>query len=171
MPGGWSAVASEFYQDGGALGSQIQFAIGGLGCFQELQRQITAQVPLSNVNEGFGGGGGQCGGGGAGGGYTGGTVFASLYDVPSGGGYFLGPQSAPQGAGYDNASFTQLSIDLNPGEDGFVDIVPADCGCADDCIVDQEMFQCSCSSGFQLHPNGRDCFRGKILYIMIHHLM
>ena len=162
--GGWSAATSEFDQDGGVLGSQMQFATGGQGCFQQLQKRISnaVQVPIRSVNGGFGGGGGQCGGGGAGGGYTGGTVFASLNYVPSGGGYFLGPQSVPQDAGYDNTSFIQLSIDLNPSEDGYVDIVPVDCGCADHCIVDQETFQCLCSNGFQLHPNEIDCFQGKL---------
>lgn len=141
----------------------MRFAMGGLGRFQELQKWTAQlQIPIRNMNGGFGGGGGQCGGGGAGGGYTGGTVFASLRYFPSGGGYFLGPQSVLQGSAYDNTSFTQLSIDLNPGEDGYVDIVPLDCGCVDNCVIDQDMFQCSCSSGFQLHPNGMDCFQSKL---------
>ena len=159
--GGWVTVGIN--QDGRALGSSAQFAIGGLGCFQQLGIPIN-QIPVRNVNGGFGGGGGQCGGGGAGGGYTGGSVFGAARDVPSGGGYFLGPQSDPQGSTYDNTSFTQLSIDLNPGEDGFVDIVPVDCGCAYDCNVYQEAFQCFCPSGFQLNPNQVDCFQGTQCY-------
>ena len=156
--GGWSSATSGIELDGGVLGSRTQFAIGGQGCFDQLRLTLdnNVQVPISNVNGGFGGGGGQCGGGGAGGGYTGGSVYAAIRFIPSGGGYFLGPQDA----GYDNSSFTQLSVGLNPEEDGYVDIVPVDCGCAYDCTVYQETFKCLCPSGFQLNPNKVDCFQG-----------
>ena len=155
--GGWRSTGIN--QDGGELGPAPQFATGGLGCFQQAINDAIP-VPIRNMNGGFGGGGGQCGGGGAGGGYTGGSVYGAARDIPSGGGYFLGPQSAPQGSVYENTSFTQLSIDLNPGEDGYVDIVPIDCGCAHDCSVYQETFVCFCPSGFQFHPNEVDCFQG-----------
>ena len=158
--GGWTGVGS--IPDGRALGSPAQFAIGGLGCSPQIGAVSINQVPIRNVNGGFGGGGGQCGGGGAGGGYTGGSVFGGGRDVPSGGGYFLGPQSDPQGSIYDNSSFTQRSIDLNPGEDGYVDIVPVDCGCVHDCNIYQETFQCFCPSGFQLNPNQVDCLQGML---------
>ena len=163
--GGWRSVGISL--DGGALGSAAQFAIGGLGCFQQLADSINnaVPVPIRNANGGFGGGGGQCGGSGAGGGYTGGSVFGAARFIPSGGGYFLGPQSAPQGSVYDNTSFTPLSIDLNTGEDGYVDIVPVNCGCAYDCTVyrDLEMFKCDCPDGFQLSTNEVDCFQGIVL--------
>ena len=168
--GGWTSTTSGINLDGGVLGLQSQFAIGGQGCSERLSNTIqnAVEIPIRNLNGGFGGGGGQCGGGGAGGGYTGGSVFGSARNIPSGGGYFLGPQSAPQGADYDNTSFIQLGIDLNPGEDGYVDIVPVNCGCAYDCTVyqDLEMFKCFCPSGFQLSPNEVDCFQG---ICSIHH--
>ena len=168
--GGWTSTTSGINIDGGVLGLQSQFAIGGQGCSERLANTIqnAVEIPIRNLNGGFGGGGGQCGGGGAGGGYTGGSVFGAARNIPSGGGYFLGPQSAPQGADYDNTSFIQLSIDLNPGEDGYVDIVPVNCGCAHDCTVyqDLEMFKCFCPSGFQLSPNEVDCFQG---ICSIHH--
>ena len=161
--GGWRSVGINL--DGGALGSAAQFAIGGLGCFQQLAASIAVQVPIRNANGGFGGGGGQCGGSGAGGGYTGGSVFGTYRTIPSGGGYFLGPQSTPQGSAYNNTSFTPLSIDLNTGEDGYVDIVPVNCGCAYDCTIyqDLEMFKCDCPDGFQLSINEVDCFQGIVL--------
>ena len=160
--GGWSSATSGIELDGGVLGSRTQFAIGGQGCFDQLRLTLdnNLQVPISNVNGGFGGGGGQCGGGGAGGGYTGGSVYAAIHFIPSGGGYFLGPQDV----GYDNSSFTQLSVGLNPGEDGYVDIVLVDCGCAYDCTVFQETFKCLCPSGFQLNPNKVDCFQGSLTF-------
>ena len=157
--GGWSANEISTPVDGGVIGTETQFARGGQGCAGQLRNtDFIDHVSIRNVNGGFGGGGGQCGGGGGGGGHTGGSVFAAFHTVPSGGGYLLGPQET----GYDINNFLQLSIDLNPGEDGFVDIVPVDCGCAYECDVYQETFNCVCPNDFQLTPNEVDCFQGRM---------
>ena len=163
--GGWNSKVSGINIDGNVLGSQIQPGTGGQGCSETIGDQINnvVPVPIQNVNGGFGGGGGQCGGGGAGGGYTGGTVITALFSVPSGGGYLLSPQE-PE---YDNSSFAQHGIDLNPGEDGYVDIVPVDCGCAYNCTVHEEMFKCDCPDDFQSHPNEVDCFQRKCLLLCL----
>ena len=156
--GGWSSgSSSSTLSEGHAIGIDSQFALGGQDCAIRLRNQVSNNyVPIRNVNGGFGGGGSQCGGGGAGGGYTGGSVFAATFFIPSGGGFLLGPQEA----GYDVNNFVELDIELNSEENGFVTIVPSDCGCSYGCIVYEEMFECTCPDGFQLTANEVDCYQG-----------
>ena len=161
--GGWTSESIRSSFEGVAIGLDTQGAVGGQDCATLLRGSFTPYVPIRNVNGGFGGGGGQCGGGGGGGGYTGGSVFASFNYIPSGGGYFLSPEQA----GYDLNTTTQLSVEFSSEGEGFVDIVPVDCGCAHDCIVNQETFQCTCPQGFNLTPNGVDCYQGPTVYIAL----
>lgn len=156
--GGWtSGSSSSTLSEGHAIGIDSQFAIGGQDCAIRLRSEVAGgYVPIRNVNGGFGGGGSQCAGGGAGGGYTGGSVFAATFFIPSGGGFFLGPQEA----GYDVNNFVELDLKLNSEENGFVTIVPSDCGCSYRCIVYEEVFKCTCPDGFQLTANEVDCYQG-----------
>ena len=154
---GWGAASSSTFSEGHAIGIESQFALGGQDCAIRLRGSFTPYVPVLNVNGGFGGGGSQCAGGGAGGGFTGGSVVFSRFYIPSGGGYFLGPEEA----GYDTNNFIENSLELNTAQlDGFVKIVPVDCGCSYDCIVYDETFECVCPTSFNLTPNQVDCFQG-----------
>ena len=112
---------------------------------------------LETVHGGFGGGGGQCESGGSGGGYTGGSVFSNRYfGIPGNGGFYNYFSELPNDA-------VQLSVELNQEHDGFVEIVPADCGCEYECIVDEEQdeFTCNCPENATLAPNGLDCYEGE----------
>ena len=130
------------------LDTQTEHAVGGFDCVQ----QLAGTFPFLNVNGGFGGGGGGCGGGGGGGGFRGGDVFEIFNYIPGGGGT----------SAVFNTSVE--SVESNDG-DGFVDIVPADCNCAYQCVVDKETdeFQCLCPDSAFIAPDQFDCFRGKPL--------
>ena len=132
--------------NGGYLCEELKFAIGGLDCVREWEH------PFQGANGGFGGGGGGCGGGGGGGGFTGGAVLDGTNDTPGGGGY----------SWIDNSRSKAVEVDRvwNDG-DGYVEIVPADCGCAFTCSVyaEDDQFDCTCPEGTNSTPDEMDCFR------------
>ena len=110
-------------------------------------------VPLDEVDGGFGGGGGGCGGGGAGGGLTGGAILGDTVITPGGGGYsYYGEcDQLPTDSAYNY-------------DDGYVDVVAADCGCVYECVVyeEEDQFECLCPNETQLAPDLSDCYRGKL---------
>ena len=128
--------------DGALLSQSEGFASGGLDCRPQFQDP-------PEVTGGFGGGGGSCAEGGGGGGYSGGVVLGINDNRPGGGGY-----SALNGV-MDIPDFS-----LNDG-DGYVEIVPADCGCVHECAVSGEEFECLCPGETQLAPDENDCFYSK----------
>lgn len=144
-------------QDGQALITPQNFAVGGLDCLQFLGIRI-AEIPFKGAFGGFGGGGGACGGSGAGGGYTGGPIFRQGLTIPGGGGF-----------SYIGDDFTKFEITvisqrtLGDIGSGFVDIVRADCGCVHDCVVysGEREFECLCPNGTTIAPDLSDCFEGK----------
>jgi hypothetical protein len=145
--------------DGGPLGRAQNFAEGGLDCTQSL---ITtgSDIPYSGVYGGFGGGGGACGGGGGGGGYTGGAILDRGVTVPGEGGYsYIGNSIT--------TSFRVYTVDedLNrESDDGFVEIVLANCGCVHTCQINStdDTFRCLCPDDTILAPDLSDCFAGEL---------
>jgi hypothetical protein len=142
--------------DGRPLRRAQNFAEGGLDCTQSF---ITTgrDIPYFSVYGGFGGGGGACGGGGGGGGYTGGAILASGVTIPGEGGYsFVGNSIT--------TSFRVFTIDegrLNrESNDGFVEIVLANCGCVHTCQINStdDTFRCLCPDDTILAPDLSDCF-------------
>ena len=108
--------------------------LGDLTVFIDL-----SQCPLLETIHGvFGGGGGQCESGGSGGGYAGGSVFSNkFFGIPGNGGfysYFSQPLN----------EVVQFSTEFNTQSDGYVEIVPAECGCQYKCIIDEkeQKFEC-----------------------------
>ena len=155
--GGYFPAASN-QQDGSALNSSEDFALGGFDCLHSsIDLNQHPFLETVQAHGGFGGGGGQCESGGSGGGYTGGSVFSNRYfEIPGNGGFYNYFSEPPNDA-------VQLSVELNQERDGFVEIVPADCGCEYECIVDEEQdeFTCNCPEGTTLAPNGLDCYEGE----------
>ena len=136
--------------DGKSISRPTLFARGGVDCALLYSK---SNIPFQNVFGGFGGGGGGCTEGGGGGGFTGGSVLAAAYDIPGEGGFSY----------LASALEDAMELPLNDG-DGYVDIVPSDCGCAEQCVLDtaEEMFDCTCVSPFSnLAPDGFDCYKGK----------
>lgn len=136
--------------DGGFLNlTSSDFAVGGVHC---------GGLPDASAG-GFGGGGGGCGGGGGGGGFTGGDLLGEGSTVPGGG-----------GVSYTGSSFlTSFKLikfvgdTLNTQQDGYVDIINADCECVFQCEVyhEEDKFQCVCPSGTYIAPDSSDCYEGK----------
>ena len=159
--GGWSSVAGAPLgeMDGGLLSDAKGFAGGGIDCATLLEEDF--DIPFTGMYGGFGGGGGGCGGGGGGGGYTGGSVLwnGSIVSkkVPGSGGHSYYGAAPPA-----NLNITYFGYIQNDGRDGYVEIVPADCGCAFECVVEEDQFECLCPSDAQLAPDQSDCFRGNI---------
>ena len=153
--GGWSARFYTVDSVGGFLSTEENFAEGGFDCARQIEDAY--EVVLDGDHGGFGAGGGQCGGGGGGGGYTGGSIFGNGNLVPGGGGYSYLTDTFE---GLRNGS----EYGLNNEEEGFVEIVPADCGCLHGCVVYEEEneFECICPNGTQLAPDLLHCFRGKV---------
>ena len=146
--------------DGRPLGRAQNFAEGGLDCTQTF---ITTgrDFPYSSVYGGFGGGGGACGGGGGGGGYTGGAILERGVIVPGEGGFsFVGNSIT--------TSFRVYAIgegDLNrASDDGFVEIILANCGCVHLCLINStdDTFECLCPNDTMLAPDLSDCFVGEL---------
>ena len=136
-------------QDGRTLGRIQDFALGGTHCVLNDLSNIPSV--LRGGNGGFGGGGGGCGGGGGGGGFTGGAILGTDNTSPGGGGYTF--------ASNLNLSYI-ASDDAFNGGDGYVDIVPADCGCVYHCVVyeEEDQFECLCPNDTQLAPDLNDCY-------------
>ena len=146
--------------DGRPLGRAQNFAEGGLDCTQSL-RTANRVIPYSGVYGGFGGGGGACGGGGGGGGYTGGAILERGVTVPGEGGYlYIGNSFV--------TSFRVNTVDegrLNrESDDGFVEIILANCGCVDMCQINStdDTFRCLCPGNTTLAPDLSDCFAGEL---------
>lgn len=125
------------------------FAIGGNDCAFFHNRVVA----FNDVNGGFGGGGGACSEGGGGGGFSGGSVLAPRVDYPGEGGF----------SKWANEVVNMEQLPYNEGN-GYIDIVPLDCGCVDDCLMDIEndTFMCICNSTSEssIAPDGYDCFTG-----------
>ena len=144
----------------GLVGSS--FAEGGSDCATLLSAGGFFDRPLEEVYGGFGGGGGGCGGGGGGGGYTGGDIVQRSVDLPGGGGYSLFEPFLFIDDGIDvNTNF--LVYNYNSDDEGYVDIVLANCGCAYECDLDTEteQFECLCRNDTQRAPDQSDCYQGK----------
>ena len=162
--GGWRSIAGAPVgeMDGGLLSSSNDFAEGGIDCATLLQTEH--DIPFNGMHGGFGGGGGGCGGGGGGGGYTGGSVLWNgiipSKKIPGSGGHSYYGEAPPA-----NLNVTYIGYSLNTDLDGYVDIVPADCGCAFECLVAEERFECLCPSDSQLAPDQSDCFQGGVVAI------
>ena len=146
--------------DGRPLGRAQNFAEGGLDCTTTFISAIR-NIPYSGVYGGFGGGGGACGGGGGGGGYTGGAILASGVTIPGEGGYsFVGDNLT--------TSFRVYTVDegrLNrESNDGFVEIVLANCGCVDVCQINttDNTFRCLCPNNTALAPDLSDCYESEL---------
>ena len=146
--------------DGRPLGRAQNFAEGGLDCTAAF---ISAgrDIPYSGVYGGFGGGGGACGGGGGGGGYTGGAILASGVTIPGEGGYSFVGNSLTTSFRVYTVNEGLLNSESN---DGFVEIVLADCGCVHMCQINStdDTFRCLCPGNTTLAPDLSDCFAGKL---------
>ena len=150
--GGFSGEPDKLDEQGDSLRDDEEFAKGGFDCIRGTGVYINGE--FEEVYGGFGGGGGGCREGGGGGGYTGGDVLFYGNNVPGGGGYstiYYGEMDIPDG-----------DFSLNDG-DGYVEIVPADCGCVYECAVSGEEFECLCPGETQLAPDQSDCYRGEVL--------
>ncbi len=154
--GGFFHSTGGLDEDGKQLGDITKFATGGFSCLRG--SPLTASE-FVDVSGGFGGGGGPCVEGGGGGGYTGGDLLSSGRFVPGGGGYstVTGFLDVPDG-----------DFSWNEGE-GYVDVVPADCGCVYQCTVfpEEDQFECICPVGAELAPDENDCYEGKSVCVCV----
>ena len=146
-------------EDGRALGRAQNFAEGGLDCSESFI--ATGHIfPYSGVYGGFGGGGGACGGGGGGGGYTGGAILDAGLTNPGGGGYSY--------VGDFGTSFSVHEVDSGHlserHDDGFVEIILANCGCVHRCLVNstEDTFKCLCPNDTLLAPDLSDCYASEL---------
>ena len=146
--------------DGGALGRAQDLADGGFDCIQSFS-DIIENVPYFGVYGGFGGGGGACGGGGGGGGYTGGAILDVGVTVPGGGGFSFVGNSITTSFAVHSVDAGRLNYDR---DEGFVEIVLANCGCVYECLVNttEDQFECLCPNNTELAPNLNDCFASKL---------
>ena len=150
---GWaSSFFTSSITDGKQIGQSAEFAEGGLDCDQLFGMDGVFQ----EADGGFGGGGGECGGGGGGGGYTGGAVLDYANFVVGGGGHSVV---------FHSDQFLSIVSTLKHGfndDDGFVDIVPANCNCTGTCVVNQtaDTFECICPTNATLALDGFDCYQG-----------
>ncbi len=148
--GGFFPRTRGLSEDGQQLGNIEKFANGGFSC---LRQSIFTDSEFSQVSGGFGGGGGSCTEGGAGGGYTGGDLMSSGNQIPGGGGYstIRGIIDVPGG-----------SFSWSEGDDGYVDILLAECGCVHRCIVyeEEDEFECVCPEDALLARDQSDCYKG-----------
>ena len=151
--GGWlSSLGTSSSRDGQSLSQTVRFAEGGFDC----DRLVLNTESTGEVDGGFGGGGGECGGGGGGGGYTGGAILAYRNDVPGGGGHSVVVR-------FENMMLLDtLEFSFN-SDDGYVDIVPANCNCSGTCAVNvtEDTFECFCPDNTTLAQDGFDCYYGK----------
>ena len=134
------------------------FAQGGVDC----GRSSSDLQFFEEVNGGFGGGGGECGGGGGGEGFTGGAVLRVGNYIPGGGGHSGVVRSK------ELPILSGVSIFYNEDE-GYVDIVPANCNCTGYCAVNEteDVFECFCPNDTQLAQDGFDCFNGSLSWTII----
>ena len=160
--GGFMGLLGTGDTDGYPLSQQRSFAEGGNNCVNSIFASVSNPNIFLDTVGGFGGGGGGCGGGGGGGGYTGGSVFNLSNNFPGSGGYSTA--FSIRELGFPQ----QLRIPPYSNENnGFVEIVPADCGCSDECVVSQdtETFECLCrNENHTLSENGFDCYKRKFQF-------
>ena len=151
--GGWLTILPSSDTDGKSISQPQNFAEGGLDCGQFLSNLQF----FGEVDGGFGGGGGECGGGGGGGGYTGGAVLDIQNYIPGGGGH----SNAFTSPNVPISNFHGFSF--NGDNDGYVDIIPANCNCTGYCSVNktEDTFECFCPNATQLAQDGFDCFNGE----------
>jgi hypothetical protein len=156
--GGWSTFLLSSDTDGKSISQPQNFAEGGLDC----GRFLSDLQFFGEINGGFGGGGGECGGGGGGGGYTGGAVLDIQNYIPGGGGHSIAFTSP------NVPVFNYQSISYNGDDDGYVDIVPANCNCTGYCSVNETegTFECFCPNDTQPALDGFDCFKGEQILIL-----
>ena len=144
---GWNSSTSDSAEiNGNPLSKNDNFGTGGLDCIIGFGSNETG-LPFQNINGGFGGGGGGCSEGGGGGGFGGGSVIYDGPTIPGGGGYSL-----------INDNINGEAIGWNDG-DGYVEIIPVDCGCVHECIINPAdmMYRCVCPASTVLASNGIDC--------------
>ena len=156
--GGWN-VQRPSDVDGEILNTIIlEDNVTARGGFDCTANDAELNLPWSDASGGFGGGGGGCGGGGGGGGFFGGDVLGAGSDIP--------------GRGGSSQVFVRNLIRTDPefefsdeSEDGFIEILPADCNCVHDCMLYEEddEFECLCPDGTTLAPDGSDCYKRKYL--------
>ena len=118
---------------------------GGQDC--NVDARTTQSLPFPDTHGGFGGGGGGCNGGGGGGGYTGGSIIADGATIAGEGGYSYPPWPL---IGYND-------------NDGYVELFLESCGCTYNCIIYNQLFECSCPSDTVLALNGFDCYTEGLL--------
>ena len=151
---GWKSSMEPEPRDGKLLSQSRNFAKGGSVTFCEAGISDNDNV-FADVLGGFGGGGGTCGGsGGGGGGFGGGTVLADSPYLPGGGGYSLNRIDAE-------------FVDWNEG-DGYVEVVPADCGCVSNkcSITADSTVKCICEPNTSSSQNELDCIEGMSITAM-----
>lgn len=153
MGGGYGRNENPLDVDGGSLRDAREFAVGGLYCSM-------AELELNGTFGGFGGGGGGCSGGGGGGGYVGGRVAGQGMLIPgSGGSSYTG---APFRTSFKTIHFIRDFMNTE-FEDGYVDIVHADCECIFKCVIyhEQDAFECTCPGNSLIAGDGSDCYFGE----------
>lgn len=157
--GGGYFPAQSLQQDGSQLNMSENFAIGGLDCLH-LSTDLSQRPLLETVHGGFGSGGGQCESGGSGGGYAGGSIFSNRYfGIPGNGGFY-------DYFSQQNNEVLESNVELNPELNGFIEIVPTECGCGYKCSIDEDLrlFECICPNNTTLAPNKFDCFEGEHIF-------
>lgn len=158
--GGYFTTRNSGDVDGGYLNAKENFAEGGFDCTRQLFDLV--DVDATDETGGFGGGGGQCGGGGGGGGFSGGRSSGGDHLFPGQGGYYYAV-GAVNIDNQDKRTVQETIIDWNQIEQGYVEFVLADCGCAGVCLVNEtaDTFECVCPDNkTMLAPNGFDCAQG-----------
>lgn len=155
--GGYGTNKEQLDVDGGSLSDARNFALGGSYCsVAELEVNNT----FDDAGGGFGGGGGGCGGGGGGGGYLGGRVAGEGRLVPGNGGTSY--TGSPSKTSFKAIRFVGDVLNTQ-FDDGYVDIVHADCECVFKCTVydKQDAFQCTCPGNSLLADDDSDCYFGE----------
>ena len=159
--GGYLTLRNSADVDGGYLNAEENFAEGGFDCTRQL---FELYLESPNIYGGFGGGGGQCGCGGSGGGFSGGRSTGADHLLPGQGGYYYKAGSLSRDT-QEKKGLMEIGTQLNEFEDGYVEFVLGNCGCAGLCTVNEQedTFECHCiDNETTLAPNGFDCAKGKL---------
>ncbi len=153
--GGGLKQTGKLIVDGRQLRDAQEPGVGGFPCTVNYTSESSG---YSEIFGGFGGGGGGCTEGGGGGGYTGGDLLSPGDKIPGGGGYSLFNEPAE-------------FIGFNDG-DGYVEIMPQDCGCDFNCTVYELEYECACpGSDSYLAGDQEDCYTGMSSYIDVSTLL
>lgn len=170
--GGYFTSRNSADVDGGYLSAKENFAEGGSDCTRQLF-DLVPSVDATDETGGFGGGGGQCGSGGGGGGFSGGRSSGENHLIPGQGGYYyvVGTVDIDE---QDKKNVEEPNIEWNESDDGYVELVLANCGCAGLCMINDtaDTFECVCPDNeTMLALNGFDCTKGMrrmTIYLQIH---